>query len=581
MSASMPWLTLIVLSPLAGALLLAFVPSEHKEAHRMVGGFFALLSLLFFLPVAAGFDPSQAGMQFTSAAENVAWIPALGARYHLGIDGLSLWLVGLTTVLGVVAAMAGVTSIQTASRTYYAGLLTLLTAVLGALCSLDLLLFALFWELMLLPLALLVGTWGDRQRVAAATKLFVVTLVCSMPMMAAIFYLWVKGGSTSFGVADIAATAQGLPVGVQQALFLAFCLAFFVKLPIPPLHTWLPEAHAQTSTAGSFVLGAIVFQAGTYGLIRFAIPLFPDAVYWAAPAIGILSAIAIVYGALIAVTQRDMKKMIAFSSVSHLGFITLGLFAINQVGMTGALVQSLAHSVTAGALFLLAGVLIDRYESRSVDDYGGLAAKMPVFAVLFVFLIMAYAGVPGLVGFVGEFLVLAGAAGSWAFSLTPGNTHFGSLPTGPDTTALVIAFVAGLRVVVGAIYLLGLTKRLMLGSVTGSRFSKTTDVTWAEAAPLLPLVFLSLWVGLQPGFFTSRMDASVKGLLSGLVEHSTLAKETAANMAAQQETVANWNRDGRSPEAWPLQRKQAAANGDAPAEGHAAQPGAANQGGHP
>jgi NADH-quinone oxidoreductase subunit M len=368
---------------------------------------------------------------------------------------------------------------------------------------------------------------------------------------------------------------------VQQALFLAFCLAFFVKLPIPPLHTWLPEAHAQTSTAGSFVLGAIVFQAGTYGLVRFAMPLFPDAVYWAAPAIGILSVIAIVYGAIIAVTQRDMKKMIAFSSVSHLGFITLGLFAINQVGVTGALVQSLAHSVTAGALFLLAGVLIDRYESRSVDDYGGLAAKMPVFAVLFVFLIMAYAGVPGLIGFVGEFLVLAATAGSWAFSLNPGNAHFGSLPTGPDTTALILAFVAGLRVVVGAIYLLGLTKRLMLGSITGSRFSKATDVTWAEAAPLLPLVLLSLWVGLQPGFFTSRMDASVKGLLSGLVEHSTLAKETAANMAAQQESVANWNRDGRSPEAWPLQRKQAAANGGAPAEGSAAQPGAAHQGGHP
>jgi NADH-quinone oxidoreductase subunit M len=267
--------------------------------------------------------------------------------------------------------------------------------------------------------------------------------------------------------------------------------------------------------------------------------------------------------------------------VSHLGFITLGLFAINQVGVTGALVQSLAHSVTAGALFLLAGVLIDRYESRSVDDYGGLAAKMPVFAVLFVFLIMAYAGVPGLIGFVGEFLVLAATAGSWAFSLNPGNAHFGSLPTGPDTTALILAFVAGLRVVVGAIYLLGLTKRLMLGSITGSRFSKATDVTWAEAAPLLPLVLLSLWVGLQPGFFTSRMDASVKGLLSGLVENSTLAKETAANMAAQQSDVESWNRDGRSPEAWPLQRKQAAANGGAPAEGSAAQPGAAHQGGHP
>lgn len=573
MSASMPWLTLIVLSPLAGALLLAFVPSEHKEAHRAVGGFFALLSFLFFLPVAVGFDPAQAGLQFTSAAENAAWIPAIGARYHLGVDGLSLWLVGLTTVLGVVAALAGITSIQTASRTYYAGLLTLLTAVLGALCSVDLLLFALFWELMLLPLALLVGSWGDRQRVAAATKLFVVTLVCSMPMMAAIFYLWVKGGSTSFDLSDIATTAQGLPVGVQQALFVAFCLAFFVKLPIPPLHTWLPEAHAQTSTAGSFVLGAIVFQAGTYGLVRFALPMFPDAVYWAAPAIGILSAIAIVYGALIAVTQRDMKKMIAFSSVSHLGFITLGLFAINQVGVTGALMQSLAHSITAGALFLLAGVLIERYESRSVEDYGGLAAKMPLFAVLFVFLIMAYAGVPGLIGFVGEFLVLAATAGSWAFSLNPGNVHFGSLPTGPDTASLVLAFIAGLRVVVGAIYLLALTKRLLLGSVTGSRFAKARDMSWAEAAPLLPLALLSLWVGLQPGFFTSRMDASVKGLLSGLVEHANLAKQTATDMAAQQQTVESWNRDGRVMEAWPLQRQHAAENGLAPA--------AAHEGGHP
>jgi NADH-quinone oxidoreductase subunit M len=555
MELSVPWLTLMVFSPLAGALALALVPDEHKEAHRLVGGFFASLPLVVFMAIFAAFDPTNGGYQLTSAAEDVAWIPAIGARYHLAIDGISLWLAGLTSLLGVVAVLAGVTSIHDRTRAFHTALLVLQTAVLGAICSVDLLLFAFFWELMLVPLALLVGLWGDAGRVRAAMRLFAITLAASMPLMAGILYLWSQGGGTSFDAEHLAAIARGLSPTAQQWLFIAFCIAFFVKLPLVPLHTWLPEAQAQASTAGSFVLGAIVFNAGTYGLFRFAVPFFPDAVYWAAPAIAVLSTLAIVYAAVIAVTQRDIKRMIAYSSVSHLGFITLGLFALNHVGATGALVQALAHGITAGALFLATGVLIDRHQTRDIDGFGGLAARMPLFAALFIFLVMAYAGVPGLVGFVGEFLVLAGTADSWAFSLTPANTHLGGLGTGPDVAALVLAGLAGLRVIIGAIYLLALVRRMVLGPLPAARFDGTRDVTLAEAAPLLPLAALCLWMGMQPGFFTSRSDAAVAKLLSDVAAHANAASETATQTAGKESAVRTWYEGGKA-QAWSIQREK-------------------------
>lgn len=563
----MPWLSLLIFAPLAGALTLALVPDEHRDAHRAVGIFFASLTLLFFLPVLAGFDATAAGFQLTHAAENAVWIAPIGARYHVAVDGVSLWLVGLTAVLGLVAATAGVTSVQDRTRAYYAALLTLLTAVLGALCAVDLLLFAFFWELMLVPLAIVLAVSGRQHRAQAAMRLFIITLVASMPLLAGIFYVWAAGGGTSFDWADMAATARGLGAEQQQWLLLAFCAAFFVKLPLVPLHTWLPEAHAQTSTAGSVVLGAIVFNAGTYGLFRFALPFFPDAVYWAAPGIGLLSTLAIVYGATIACSQTDIKRMIAYSSISHLGFITLGLFALNLVGATGALVQALAHGVTAGALFLVTGVLIDRHDTQQLQGFGGLARRMPVFAVLFVFTVLAYAGVPGLIGFVGEFLVLAGTAGSWAFALTPEQAHLGGLSTGPDAAALVLAGLAGLRVILGAIYLLWLVRKVVLGPETATPAGPVRDIRWAEAVPLVPMVILSLWVGLQPGYFTSRTEASLTALLSDVAQEARAAAGTASQIANQHRSTEDWFTAGRG-KPWAIQSQHTAPHAGEPQGEH-------------
>lgn len=479
-------LTILIFLPLAGAALLAFVPASRTKAVRVVTLFVTILLFLLSIPLALRFS-GGASFEFEQA---VPWISAFGISYHVGVDGISLFLVLLTAFLAPLVYLSAWNAITERVKEFSILYLILHTGMLGTFLSIDLFLFYLFWELMLIPMVFLIGVWGGERRIYAAVKFVLYTVVGSLLMLVAILVLVRHASSVngflSFDWTDVA----GIPIPrtLQMSLFAAFAFAFAIKVPIFPLHTWLPDAHVEAPTAASAILAGVLLKMGTYGFLRFAMPLFPDAAHAAAPLFVVLALIGIVYGALVAMMQEDVKKLVAYSSVSHLGFVILGLFAFNETGIQGAVFVMLAHGLSSSALFLLVGQVYERTHTRRIADYGGIARSMPLFSTLFMIVTLAAVGLPGLSGFVGEFLVLFGAfrAAPWS------------------------AAIAATGVVLGAVYMLWMYRRVFFGPVRSERNRSLRDVSLREFVVIIPLIVAMIFLGVRPAVLLDRMDASVR-----------------------------------------------------------------------
>ncbi len=494
-------LPVLVLIPLIGALLLAFVPKEQESAHRGIGLAFSLIAFAASLPLLTSFDAGAP--QFQPRFDfSLSWISAIGANFTLQVDGISLWIVVLTTFLTPIILIGAKTAVTERVREFVIAMLVLETAMLGALFATDLLLFYLFWEMMLIPMYLLIGIWGGQNRHYATIKFVVYTVVGSLLMLVGVIWLYIKAGSFSYEKI----LALELTATEQTWLFLSFALAFLIKVPLFPFHTWLPDAHTEAPTSGSVILAGVLLKMGTYGLLRFAIPLFPEAMGQFSPAILVLSTVGIVYGALVAFAQGDVKKLVAYSSVSHLGFVMLGIVALNQQAVEGAILQMVNHGISTGALFLLVGMVYERTHTRAITDYGGIAAKMPVFTVFFIIVTMSSIGLPGTNGFAGEFMILSGAFLE-ALPLAPWDSWNG--------LGLICAAVATTGVLLGAIYMLSMVRRVFFGPITNPHNEELEDLTPREVGVLLPLVVLIFVVGFFPTSFTRSMTASVENLVAG------------------------------------------------------------------
>jgi NADH-quinone oxidoreductase subunit M len=483
-------LTILAFLPLIGAIAILLMKKESAGAIRGFALFTACVNFVISLPLLFGFDSSKAGMQFE---ETVDWIPSLGIQYHLGIDGISLWLVMLTTFLSVICILSS-WSIDKKVKEYMFFFLVLETGMIGALASLDLFLFYIFWEAMLIPMYFLIGVWGGKERIYAAVKFFIFTMVGSLLMLVAIialYYLNIKAGNpATFSILEL----YKLPIApsIQMVMFMAFALAFAIKVPMWPVHTWLPDAHTQAPTAGSVILAGVLLKMGCYGFLRFAMPLFPNAVVAATPFMMTLAVVGIIYGALVAMVQKDVKKLVAYSSVSHLGYVMLGIFALNAQGVVGGLYQSLNHGISTGALFLLVGVIYERRHTRMIEDFGGLARQMPYYATIFLIITMSSIGLPGLNGFVGEFLIMMGA--------------YLSSP--------IAAIFAASGVILAAGYMLWMYRRVFFGPLTNEANKNLTDLTGLEWGYLMPMVILAFWMGIYPATFTSKMEPTITAWLS-------------------------------------------------------------------
>jgi NADH-quinone oxidoreductase subunit M len=472
-------LSVILFTPLVGAILALFIPRENATAHRVLGNLFGFLGLIVSLPLIWRFQAGQGGFQFV---ENVDWIPSIGARYVLGIDGVSFLLIMLTTVLGAIAILSSWSAIQTRVKEYYILMLLLQVGMLGVFMSLDFFLFYVFWEVMLVPMYFLIGVWGSDRRLYAAIKFFLYTLAGSVVMLLAILSIYFNNAKVSgvytFDIATLLAATPHFSPALQQWLFWGLFFAFAIKVPMFPFHTWLPDAHTEAPTAGSVILAGVLLKMGTYGFIRFSLPMLPSASssHRIVTIMVVLSLIAIVYGALVCMMQKDMKKLIAYSSVSHLGFCTLGIFALTPHGLAGSVIQQINHGISTGALFLIVGVLYERRHTRLISEFGGLSTPMPNFATIYMIITLSSLGLPLLNGFIGEFIILRGV-----FEVSKTWAAWG---------------VVG--IILGAAYLLWLYQRTMFGAVTNPANEHLPDLNWREQVCLVPLVLLALWIGVYP-----------------------------------------------------------------------------------
>jgi len=499
------WVTLL---PLFGAGLVMLVPREEEAIHRGLGMLTALATFAISLLILPDFDASKTGFQLEV---DKLWIAPLGIRFHLGIDGISLWLVLLTTFLMPLTLLSpqaiGIRNVRV--REFTVAMLILETGMVGAFLALDMFLFYVFWELMLIPMYFIIGVWGGERRLYAAIKFVIYTLVGSLLMLVAILYLYsawhTASGSYSFDYTNLAHLS--LPFGPQLACFAAFALAFAIKVPIFPLHTWLPDAHVEAPTGGSVILAGVLLKFGTYGFIRFALPMFPLAAEAAAPLIATLAVIGIVYGALMAYVQDDAKKLVAYSSVSHLGFVVLGILTLNAQGVQGALYQMLAHGISTGGLFLAVGWLYDRRHTRRLADFGGLWKQTPIFAALFMVIVLASVGLPGLCGFIGEFLVLLG-------TFTANKTWAATGMVGYFPAPKLVGAISATAVILAAMYLLTMYQKLMFGPLDKPENKAVKDVHGRETWVFSIVVVAALVMGRYPQAILARSEKSVNAFIT-------------------------------------------------------------------
>jgi NADH-quinone oxidoreductase subunit M len=497
-----PILSLVAYLPILGVVLIMLIPRRAESGIRWTALAFSLAGFVASLWIPMYYDASTPEVQFV---ERLSWIPTLGVNYFFGLDGISLWLVMLTTFLSVIAVICSWESITVRVKEYYAFLLILETGMIGVFLALDFFLFYIFWEVMLVPMYFLIGVWGSDRRLYSAIKFFLYTLFGSVIMLLGIlavyFYHGAETGTHTFDVLRLMQisypstplfTLLGVPFSFQDLVWLSFFLSFAIKVPMFPFHTWLPDAHTDAPTAGSVILAGVLLKMGTYGFIRFNLPMFPEATKHFVPMIMVLSVIAIVYGAMVCLVQPDMKRLIAYSSVSHMGFVMLGIFALNPQGLQGGLIQMVNHGLSTGALFLIVGLIYDRRHTRLISELGGLSKQMPVYATIFAIIMLSSMGLPGLNGFIGEFLILVGAF---------------------QVSYLWAAFAVS-GIVLGAAYMLWLYQRTMFGALENPKNAALQDLNARELTTLVPIVIMCFWIGLYPVPFLSRMEASVNHILA-------------------------------------------------------------------
>jgi len=500
-------LSIILFTPLLGALVLLFVPKENKNAIRWIANLFALGGLLVSIPLvplfwAQRFEVTPTHFKFIEGTVN-NWIPSIGAGYVLGIDGISFLLIMLTTLLGWISILSSWTAIEDRVKEYYIWFLVLQTGMLGVFMALDFFLFFVFWEAMLVPMYLLIGIWGGPRKLYAAIKFFLYTLLGSVLMLLGILFLYYHHHSVTgvftFSIPALYQTAPQIPFHYAIWLFLAFFVGFAIKVPMFPFHTWLPDAHVEAPTAGSVILAGVLLKMGTYGFVRFSLPFFPQVLSSPERFLNMttrgwmvgLSIVGIIYGALVSLMQKDMKKLVAYSSVSHLGFCTLGIFALNPAGLSGSVLQQINHGISTGALFLIVGILYERRHTREISEYGGISNVMPVYATITMIMFLSSMGLPLLNGFVGEFTILQGAFTEnwkWAAWAAPG-------------------------VVLAAAYLLWLYQRVFFGTVTNPKNEKLHDLTPREILTFVPLIIMAFWIGLYPKPFFEILEQPVNQIV--------------------------------------------------------------------
>jgi NADH-quinone oxidoreductase subunit M len=484
-----PLLSLVTFLPLVGAgfiLMIRGEPDVVARNARYVALWTSLITFVLSLFVWFGFDRGTAAFQFV---EEAPWIPTFGITYHMGVDGISMMFVLLATLLTPICVLASWEAIQHRVKEYMIAFLVLETLMVGMFCALDFVLFYMFFEGVLIPMFLIIGVWGGQRRVYSAFKFFLFTLAGSVLMLLAMLAIYFQTGTTD--IPTLLAGA-GIPPEIQFWLWLAFFASFAVKVPMWPVHTWLPDAHVEAPTAGSVILAGVLLKMGAYGFLRFSVPMLPEATALFAPLIFALSVVAIIYTSLVALAQEDMKKLIAYSSVAHMGYVTAGIFTLTQQGMEGAIFQMLSHGVVSAALFLIVGVIYDRIHTRRIDAYGGLVHRMPNYALLFMLFMLASVGLPGTSGFIGEFLVIVGAfqVNTW------------------------VALLVASGMVLGAAYMLVLYRRVIFGKLTKENLMKIQDLSWREKAVFAPLVVLVLWMGIYPVSFLDVTSASVDNLIT-------------------------------------------------------------------
>ena len=490
-------LTILILLPVIGAVITVIYGlsgAGREEHYRWLVLGFSIVTFLLSLLLLQGSGGALAEFRFV---DNVTWIGSIGARYHVGVDGISLWLVLLTTLLVPISIVSSWTAISKRQLSYYVFLLVLESAMIGVFVSLDLLLFYLFFEASLVPMFLLIGIWGGDRRVYAAVKFFIYTAVGSLLMLVAIIAVYFAYHTFDYTVI-LAAMQRGETIAVlyssryELLLFVAFAIAFCIKVPLFPFHTWLPDAHTEAPTAGSVILAGVLLKMGTYGLLRFNLGLFPEASKVAAPYMIWLAVIGIIYGALVAMVQPDVKRLVAYSSVSHMGFVVLGLFSFTELGMQGALYQMLNHGVSTGALFLFVGFVYERRHTRMISEFGGLATPMPWYSTLFVIAALSSIGLPFLNGFVGEFLIMIGA---WTSSAI--------------RPVWIVTMLAGTGVIWAAVYMLWMLQRVLFGKVTNAKNEHLSDLNARELGLMIPLLVLMLVMGVYPQPFLERSKAGI------------------------------------------------------------------------
>ena len=517
-------LSIVTFWPLAGMFVLFLINKEKTTLIKWWANLVALSGFLISLPVWFWFDFENSDqMQYVV---RVPWIQTLGANFHVGIDGISLLLIMLTTLIGPLAVLSSWDAIKDRVKEYYAFMMLLQAGMLGVFISLDFFMFYVFWEVMLVPMYFLIGVWGGPRKLYAAIKFFLYTLVGSVLMLLGILALYFAypeiaaarpeiaaqfGASPTFNVLALHAIGPYLSENLQFWVFLAFFVGFAIKVPMFPFHTWLPDAHVEAPTAGSVILAAVLLKMGTYGFLRFSIPILPDATVYFVPMMAALSIIAIIYGALVAMMQPDMKKLVAYSSVSHMGFVMLGMFALNPNGLNGSIIQQINHGISTGALFLIVGMIYERRHTREISQLGGLSNVMPMYATVFLIMTMSSIGLPLLNGFIGEFTIMAGAlqANLWW------------------------AVAGGAGIVLGAAYMLWLYQRTMFGKLDNPANQNLTDMTAREWVTIIPLIIMAFWIGLYPAPFFRALDKPVNKLVS-IVKPGTAPPAPAAPREARQ-----------------------------------------------